>query len=156
MEAQELLLQTFPFRFVWAIEPDRDSDGRIREFMPQGRYKGAGTSRLNPHGNGPFCRFKFPRTLNVPGVYAVMVDDQVRYIGECANLSARWGLTQYGSIQPKNCYVGGQSTNCKVNNRVLLAARDGHAVKLWFHQTHEYKPCELVLRAALRPEWNSF
>ena len=155
MRPAETIIENLPFRFVCDIEPDRDGDGRIREYMPQARYKGAGVSRLNPNGAGPFCRFRIPSTWRLSGVYAVSVADRIMYIGECASLAVRWGLGQYGSIQPKNCYVGGQSTNCKVNNRVLQTCRDGRSVQLWFHQTDSYKSLEQRLRAALRPEWNS-
>jgi hypothetical protein len=50
--------------------------------------------------------------------------------------------------------IGGQSTNCKINNRVLLSCRGGQTVKVWFHQTYDYNSRELFLRAAIRPEWN--
>ena len=79
-DAQELIIHTYPFRFVCDIEPDRDVEGRVREFTPQNRYRGAATSRLDSQGNGPFCRFKFPRNLNVSGVYAVIVADQIKYL----------------------------------------------------------------------------
>jgi len=155
MDPSEISIEGFVFRFVCNIDPERGLDGAIREFMPQARYKGAGVSRLNPNGAGPFCRFRIPREWRFPGVYAVTVSSRIKYIGECADLAIRWGLGQYGSIQPKNCYVGGQSTNCKVNNRVLVAARDGLSVQLWFHQTEHFKSLEQMLRTKLRPEWNS-
>jgi len=155
MRPTEIFIDNLPFRFVCDIAPERDVDGRIREYMPQARYKGAGVSRLNPNGAGPFCRFKGPRDFRFSGVYAVTVSDRITYIGECSNLATRWGLGQYGSIQPKNCYVGGQSTNCKINNHVLQTCRDGHSVQLWFHRTENYKSLERTLRTALRPEWNS-
>lgn len=155
MRPTEITVDSLPFRFVCDIEPDRDGEGRIQEYMPQSRYKGAGVSRLNPNGAGPFCRFRIPSSWRFPGVYAVTVSDRIMYIGECENLAVRWGLGQYGSIQPKNCYVGGQSTNCKINNRVLQTCRDGCSVQLWLYQTDNYKSIEQRLRAAVRPEWNS-
>ena len=151
----EITIRDLPFSLVCNIEPERDVDGRIREFMPQARYKGAGVARLNRHGTGPFCRFTVPRHLRFSGVYAVTVAQRVMYIGECENLASRWGLGQYGSIQPKNCYVGGQSTNCKINNFILQSCAAGLSVQLWFHQTESYKPLERSLRAELRPPWNS-
>ena len=155
MSAEELLIENLPFRFVCNIDPERDADGNIQEFMPQARYKGAGVARLNPQGAGPFCRFKIPREWQFPGVYAVTVSDRITYIGESMNLAVRWGLGHYGSIQPKNCYVGGQSTNCKLNSRILVACREGYPVQLWFHRTDSYKSLEQRLRSTVRPEWNS-
>ena len=154
MRPEEIIVEGVPFRFVCNIEPDRDGEGRVREYMPQARYKGAGVSRLNLNGAGPFCRFRIPKAWSFPGVYVVTVSDHIKYIGECANLAVRWSLGQYGSIQPKNCYVGGQSTNCKINNRVLQTVCNGSSVQLWFHQTDDYKSLEQRLRVALRPEWN--
>jgi hypothetical protein len=155
MHTTEIEIENLLFQFVCDIEPDRCPDGRIREYMPQARYKGSGSTRLNPNGAGPFCRFKIPRDWKFAGVYAVMVSDRIVYIGECMNLSVRWGLGQYGSIQPKNCYVGGQSTNCKINSRVLQTCRDGGSVQLWFHKTESYKSLEQMLRTKLHPEWNA-
>src|SRR5687768_14084405 len=152
MPLTELVLRNIPFRFVCDIKPERDLNGRIREYMPQARYKGAGVSRLNSHGVGPFCRFTVPRNLRFAGVYAVTVSLQTKYIGECANLASRWGLGQYGSIQPKNCYVGGQSTNCKINNYIFKSCHDGQSVQLWFYQTENYIILERLLRVELRPD----
>lgn len=89
----EILIDELPFLLVCRIEPERCPDGNNHEFMPQARYKGAGVSRLNPHGHGPFCKFKIPQNLPFAGVYALTVLDRITYICECANLSARWGLS---------------------------------------------------------------
>lgn len=154
-EVREISIENLPFKFVCDIEPDRDAEGRITEYMPQDRYNGADVSRLNRNGEGPFCRFKIQNTWQLAGVYAVIVNDRVIYIGETKNLSVRWGLPGYGSVQPRNCFVGGQSTNCKINNRLLQACRDRCSVQLWFHQTDDYKRVERRLRDKLGPEWNS-
>lgn len=148
-------IEGLQFRFVCKVEPVRDPEGRIIEYMPQGRYRASRTTRLNPNGQGPFCRFRIPSNCQSSGVYALTIDDQVKYVGECVNLARRWGLSQFGSIQPKNCNVGGQSTNCKVNHGVLQASLDGGSVVLWFHETDDRKQRELMLRTKLQPEWNS-
>jgi len=142
------------FEFVLVIEPEKNADGVIAEFMPQSRYKGAGTERLNRHGNGPFCKFRVPRDISYSGVYDITVSDEVRYIGECVDLSKRWGLSQYGSISPKNCYVGGQSTNCKINGRILSHSLNGEIIRLWFYQTSEHKAVESRLLSNFCPSWN--
>ena len=149
-----LLIEGVSFQHVCKLEPERNPNGSYMEYLPQGRYKGAGTVRLNPHGQGPFCKFKVPRNLPFSGVYAVVVSNKIVYIGECVNLSVRWGSTQYGAISPKNCYVGGQSTNCKINSRVLLGAREGRAMALWFHKTSDHKALEAALLSKLSPPWN--
>jgi len=142
------------FEFVEEVLPEVGADGRVMQFMPQSRYKGHGKQRLNPQGAGPFCRFRAAKGIASAGVYVVTVNDETSYVGESVNLSVRWGLGQYGSIQPKNCYVGGQSTNCKVNSRVLSNALAGKKIKLWFYPTHDHKAVELKLRSTVNPPWN--
>ena len=142
------------FELVCEIQPDRDADGILIEFMPQSRYKRFGIDRLNRHGEGPFCKFRVPRNLAFSGVYAVTVSGEISYIGECVNFSTRWGLSQYGSISPKNCFVGGQSTNCKINSRVLKHCHEGKSVEIWFHKTENYKELETYLLSKLNPPWN--
>lgn len=142
------------FEFVFEIEPERDESGKFIELMPQSRYKRYGVDRLNRHGEGPFCKFRAPKNMPYSGVYALTIDGTVSYVGECADFSRRWGPTQYGSISPKNCFVGGQSTNCKINSRVLKYCSDGKSVKLWFHRTDKYKELERELLSKLNPPWN--
>ena len=69
-------------------------------------------------------------------------------------LAATLGPSGYAQIQPRNCFKGGQSTNCKVNHRILLAAQDGLAVRLWIRQTASPGPLEERLIAKLAPPWN--
>ena len=154
MTSPTLLIDDNVFDLVEAIEPERGADGHVLEFMPQSRYKGHGKQRLNRHGTGPFCRFHAARRIASAGVYAVTVDGEISYIGECVNLSVRWGLGQYGSIQPKNCYVGGQSTNCKINSRVLSNTHAGKKIQLWFFPTQDHKAIEFKLRTTVNPPWN--
>lgn len=142
------------FEFVGDVQPEVGTDGRVLQFMPQSRYKGHGKQRLNRHGAGPFCRFRAAKGVSSAGVYVVTVEGKIFYVGECVNLSVRWGLSQYGSIQPKNCYVGGQSTNCKVNSRVLSNALAGKKIQLWFHPTQDHKAIELKLRSTVNSPWN--
>ena len=56
------------FTYVGTIDPDRTQDGMVSEFMPQARYAKANTTRLNPHGGGPFCRFLVPDAPHRCGV----------------------------------------------------------------------------------------
>lgn len=146
------------FTMVGAIEPERSYDGRIVEFMPQVRYSKAATTPLNAAGKGPFCRFRVARQWPYAGLYILTSDGLPMYVGECANLSARWGPSQYGAISPKNCYTGGQSTNCRVNNAILLEAVKGASLALWFialnGSTGERRSAETELIQVVRPPWN--
>jgi hypothetical protein len=121
--------------------------------MPQGDYANANGLRLNKYGNGPFCQFRLPADLVVEGVYALIVNDSVKYVGECESLASRYNIG-YGQISPRNCYEGGQNTNCKVNNLILQLAEKGEVVHLWFHLTDNRKTIERGLLSTLTPPWN--
>jgi hypothetical protein len=121
--------------------------------MPQGRYRNGRNLRLNTYGAGPFCKFTIPQRFQTSGVYILTVDDKVWYVGECANLSVRFNAG-YGNISPKNCFKGGQETNCRLNNLVYTAAKAGERISLWLFQTVDYKSVEAALRSALKPAWN--
>jgi hypothetical protein len=82
-----------------------------------------------------------------------MVDEELRYVGECASLSARFNAG-YGNISPRNCFKGGQETNCRLNNLIYMAATAGGHISLWFFQTADYESVEAFLRTTLDPAWN--
>ena len=142
------------FDFVGRVRPERASDRTIAEFMPQDRYAKASTTRLNRHGSGPFCRFKLDAVSADAGVYLIVIEGDVMYVGECQNLAERFGPRGYGSIQPKNCYVGGQSTNCKINHNFLLASVAQRKVEVWFATADSRKFHEDRIKAQLQPPWN--
>ncbi len=121
--------------------------------MPQSRYKNATSARLNRYGQGPFCKFKIPTNFTAAGVYAIRSGNVVKYIGECQNLTSRYNMG-YGNISPRNCFVGGQETNCRVNSFILLEVRTSAVLSLWFLPTDNYKTIELELLAVDRPAWN--
>lgn len=143
----------FDFGHVCDITPRRTADGSVEAFMPQARYVNIRRLALNNYGSGPFCKFAIPSSYPVSGVYVISVDDEPLYVGETANLSARFNAG-YGNISPKNCFVGGQQTNCRVNSLIFSSTQAGMAVALWFFPTDDYKITELALRSALRLAWN--
>jgi len=143
----------FEFGHVCEIFPRRTAEGSIEIFMPQERYANAKSLQLNNYGSGPFCKFTIPTSYRHSGVYIISVDGEARYVGECTNLSARFNAG-YGNISPKNCFVGGQQTNCRVNSLIFASAQAGSTVELWFFPTDDYKITETVLRSALRLAWN--
>lgn len=144
-----------PFDRIGLVDPERDASGAVREFMPQSRYRNARRLPLNGHGAGPFCRFSIARGINIPGVYVLTVAGQPVYVGKCRNLAQRFGPQGYGAIQPKNCFVGGQSTNCKINNLILQRVKEGEELELWFHPTGKTGPVERDLIVKIRPAWNT-
>jgi hypothetical protein len=145
-------VQGFEFEYIGNIEPARDAGGII-QFHPQSRYQNIRQVPLNRYGAGPFCKFKVSTKVQTSGVYILAISGEILYVGECSNLSARFN-NGYGNISPKNCFKGGQETNCRLNNLVYLAARDGKQISLWFFQTADYKMMEAALRASLKLAWN--
>ena len=142
------------FQHVTHISPEAGPDSKPMEYMPQQDYYAAASTPLNRHGSGPFCRFAVAGLPAAPGVYAVTVAQKLVYVGIATDLKRRWGSSGYAQIQPKNCFRGGQSTNCKMNHAILLAARDGLAIRLWIHRTENPRPIEKRLIAELSPPWN--
>jgi hypothetical protein len=144
------------FLRICAIDVKRDEEGVPMEYLPQGRYDNQAGHKLNPHGKGPFCQFLLPTLSESAGVYAIVVGEEVVYIGECQNLSERYGPRGYGVIHPRNCYVGGQSTNCKINARVLFSIRNRTSPALFFLEETRFhrKDVERDLVNRLQPRWN--
>ena len=150
-----LTLNGQTFRHAARIAPEAGPDGKPLADMPQQRYRGADSTALNPHGTGPFCRFSVAGLPAASGVYAVTLTQELVYVGIATDLERRWGPSGYGRIQPRNCFKGGQSTNCKVNHAILLAARQGLAVDLWTRLAEDPRPLERQLIAELAPPWNA-
>ena len=148
-----LALEGFDFRLVCQLKVETDDSGKIREFRPQSNYANAGSTPLNKYGKGQFCKFKIPNGFQKPGVYIIGTKIQPLYVGECVNLSARFN-SGYGNISPKNCYVGGQETNCRINNLIFTTASDGKELFLWFFETPDYKSIEIGLRQSFSFRWN--
>jgi hypothetical protein len=146
------------FEWVGVIEPERGPDRELIELSPQSRYKDAASTALHAYGDGPYTRFRIGRGRNEAGLYILTVDGEPVYAGECANLSKRWGPNGYGGISPRNCFVGGQPTNCRVNAAILRAAKAASLIELWFTGFDGPKQDRLALETtlirALQPRWN--
>lgn len=146
-------IDSYKFEKICIISPECGSNGLGKEFIPQGRYRNDKGLPLNKYGSGPFCKFKIPNNFNKSGVYAIVVEGVVKYIGECLNLSSRFNMG-YGNISPRNCFVGGQETNCRINSLIYNHARQGKNIALWFFHTENYKSIEHELRESQELEWN--
>lgn len=140
----------YRFEFVAAARPATDAAGKIVEYA----YKLPAGVRPNRYGLGPFCRFQLEGAATGSGVYAITVGDDLKYIGECENLSERFGPNGYGYIAARNCFSDGQATNCKVNSLILASAKAGDSIGVWFHPTTRRMAVEAQLVDELRPPWN--
>ena len=142
----------YPFFFVQELIPESDENGKLIDYYPQDDYPGKDRKRLNQYGAGAFCRFSI-NAEDVPGVYIWVVDGGIIYIGETIKLRQRFN-TGYGNIQPVNCYLGGQTTNCKMNKVVRTLYQRGKRVQLYFYQTKDHKKVELELLGKIKTKYN--
>jgi len=150
-----LKIDQYEFKYVCNITPETDNNGNIIEYSPQELYTKKQNVELHEYGKGPFCKFKIPNCwAGKEGVYCIYSDDQLVYVGECVDLSKRFNIG-YGNIAPRNCFKGGQSTNCKVNNFILNEIKQGRTIKLYFLETKERYKVEKELIEKFHPPWNS-
>jgi hypothetical protein len=149
----QMIVEGLLFEHVAGLEPVQDASGSIITVMPQSRYANVRSLALHNYGGGPFCKFTIPSGYRKSGVYLLIAGTTILYIGECANLTARFNAG-YGNISPKNCFKGGQETNCRLNNLIYESAMSGQRLSLVFHETEHYKTVEVSLRARLKASWN--
>ena len=72
---------------------------------------------LNINGDKKFCRFtiKEDSLTTKKGLYCYYENGNLAYIGRSRKPFLSRVNDGYGKIQPKNCYIDGQSTNCHLN-----------------------------------------
>lgn len=138
------------FWLVGTPELRRTAEGVLEEYV---RALDPGI-RGNPHADGPFCRLYLGGAPRSSGVYVVFEGVRLRYVGECQDLSERFGPRGYGEIHQRNCHADGQSTNCKLNARVLAAHKRGRPVTVWFHPCDDRHAVERALISEYSPDWN--
>jgi len=148
---ENLSVDNFQFDYICDIIPD-ELDGKVKTFFPQYDYENKEALALHQYGAGPFCRFMIPK-LAIEGVYIIQVNDVIRYVGECEDLSNRFNMG-YGNISPRNCFVGGQTTNCRINHHIYMAANENSEIKLYFHEANDRFEVERILIEKLNSEWN--
>lgn len=146
------------FHLLGNIELVTDDSGSIKEFMPHDRYKNAATSKLNRYGRGPFCKFRMAKGVKSAGLYVLTVGSTPKYVGECVDADKRWRSNGYGGISPRNPFVGGQPTNCRINSAILTARKSNSQVELWFRPVHSEKQIRVDIETSLiellDPTWN--
>lgn len=150
MDAERKLIGGFEFWLVGSLQLRRTATGKIEEY----NHHFDTSVRTNAYAEGPFCSFSLPHAPRAEGVYVIEVAGELRYVGECESLVSRFSAAGYGQIAPRNCHSDGQSTNCKLNARILAAAKDGKSTEVWSHPTSEYKSVERSLILDLAPSWN--
>lgn len=148
-------LLEYDFEYVQDLEPVLNRDGTIKEFSPQEKYTKKEQSTLNKYGEGTFCKFSIhPKWSGVSGVYAFFIDDNLVYIGQALDFLQRFN-SGYGNISARCCFVGGQSTNCKINKVVMNSVKEGKTVSIYFHITNNYHHAEKELIQYYNPKYNT-
>ena len=92
----------------------------------------------------PFCKFKMTHLSKKSGVYLWVEEGEIIYIGETNNLHRRFN-SGYGQISPRNCYVGGQNTNVKMNRIALDHYMQGKTIDIYVCETPYNKFLEMVI-----------
>jgi hypothetical protein len=84
--------------------------------------RNAATRRQQPPSSAltgwALLQVRHPGVYGVAGVYIIELEESPVYVGECRHLAQSFNMV-VGVIQPKNRFIGGQATNCKVNTKVL-------------------------------------
>jgi len=146
----------YDFSLGSVIDLCRNYDGTPHLDYPHLRLNNTRNLKLNKYGSGPFVTLTLtPPPPKEQGVYAVVADStQVMYIGQAANtIWQRWAMGA-AKISPRNCFDGGQLTNCHLNTLNQRAVGDGQRLELFVLATTDYDHIERTLIATLQPPWN--
>lgn len=144
----------YKFQLVEEIILEKDKSGFIKKFFPKDRYKNLKNIPLHKYGKGPFCSFKIPvEYKKKSGVYLLFVNNELKYVGICKDLYYRFN-SGYGNISPRNCFIKGQSTNCKINSKILKEIKNLNRVYLYFFKTNKTLDLEDMIINKYDPEWN--
>lgn len=141
-------------RELGSLQLECNASGGPVLYQPHLKSKLYSTHRPHKWGTGPFCHIVGPVLPEQPGAYLLRVDGECVYVGRCNNLRERFGPRGYGLISPRNCYLGGQPTNCRINHRILQAYMTGRDVVLHFEALANPRSREKELIQWHRPPWN--
>lgn len=135
------------FRHVGCVLVKKNSDGEPALENPQ---EGIPPDELHKNLEPPFCVLRFPKLPKEAGAYVIVVAEKVVYVGNAAGgLARRW--SQYKRITNSKVRLGGNSTNCKINHRLLEENNNGHAAHLWFKRVVDL---ERSMIKHFSPPWN--
>ncbi len=146
----------YDFTRASAIDADRDEAGALVFNTPQSRYANPRALPLHAHGVGPFARIRTTNLPDEPGVYAVVsAHGDVLYVGRARDsIRRRWSPQGYAVIHARNCFTGGQITNCRINVLIAGELTHGRPPVLWVLTVPDPTPVETRIISRLRPPWN--
>ncbi len=158
MKDLNMNIGNYRFEFVAIINEyvRYDNNGNVFGYNHWHNYKNIKKLPLNKYGNATFCDFNIPKFSTHSGVYTLLINDETIpiYIGRTLNFDLRWGTTNYAHISPRNCFRGGQSTNCHINGLIYDLISNNNIVKLFFYETLDYKNIEKELIRTFQPSYN--
>jgi len=155
MSELTLTVNEYRFDYVSEIKPERSDYGIIEALTPQQKYREANSTFVHKYGWGPFCRFSIPtQWTGKSGVYALNSSNGIVYVGEAQDLATRFNQG-YGTISPRNCFDGGQETNCRINIHIRDEVIAGNSVSLFYRDTENRAELESELIDQHNPsrEW---
>ena len=144
----------YKFDFICEIQPQRNEKGEVYTYNPSKDYDNKKNVSLNKYGDREFCDFVVKTDRNESGVYALYFDEKLVYIGKAKDFKQRWSQVNYCHISPRNCFVGGQSTNCHINSEICKQTKANNKVYLYFFATPKYSEVEKELICKRNPELN--
>ena len=65
-----------------------------------------------------FSKIKVSQYFDDKGIYCFIVSNKIKYVGRCSDNFRKRINQGYGKINPKNCFIDGQSTNCRLNSLI--------------------------------------
>ena len=147
---KDKVIEGYVFHYIQELKPDKDKC----ELYPHKDYVKKDTHELYKDiGKGPFCHFKVETLEHRKGVYLWCVKDEIIYIGETVDMYKRFN-SGYGNISPRNCYKGGQYTNCKMNRVVLDETKKGNKIKLYVCYADDHQEIEKELLERHKTKYN--
>lgn len=136
----------------------QDLDMNLGDFLLQLKNSGDDFYKkfLNKYGDLEYSIFslKDEKHNTLKGVYFYFLDGDLKYIGRCKDSMQKRVNSGYGKISPKNCYLDGQSTNCKVNALITKHQKDIILKLFVMNDNKMIEKLESRLICEIEPVWN--
>lgn len=128
-----ILLARRPLDHAGVLVVERDQYGRV---LTQAPLEGmaAVEHRYPAWARGPFGRIEPERRLpRGPGVYALVQEGTVRYVGGSADLARTFSHRGLGEISRRDAQRSSSQEVCRLNRLVVAEAVEGRVVDLYVH-----------------------